>query len=500
MRTHVHDVHLLGSVPKAHRLRSMFALRRSRSIAATALLRHSSTSARQLLAVGRRPALLHSVQPAFLRRPAALLPRCGCGTRVQQRSLSSSAKDDYYGALGVQRDSSKSDIKKAYYKMAKQYHPDTNSGDPAAAKKFAELTEAYEVLSDDEKRRVYDQYGHAGLDGGPGGPGGFGGFEGGRPMTPEDIFSVFEQAFGGQMGGFSRQRGPARGRDVQVGVSLDLAEAAKGCTKEVRWRSPSAGAKSKEVQFPAGVDSGMNLKLAGQGEDGPGGSGNLYISISVEEHPIFERDGADLHVKVRLSITEAILGAKIVIPTLEGKVSLKVRPAAVGALAVPASRARRSPLLAVPEAAGAAPRALVLRRPSCARALGRALSPLPPVSRVPASRCRRWTAGASWHPIGRSAGDDGPRRASHARERLREPVRPFRRDHTSQAVRAAATAAGRVPSGRGGLFGGHAHAATVRLHRARRRLPTAGDVGALHAMPTRQHATAHAPASLLYDV
>jgi len=135
---------------------------------------------------------------------------------------------------------------------------------------------------------------------------------------------VFEQAFGGQMGGFQRQRGPARGRDVQVGVSLDLAEAAKGCTKEVRWRSPSAGAKSKEVQFPAGVDSGMNLKLAGQGEDGPGGSGNLYISISVQEHPIFERDGADVHVKVRLSITEAILGAKIVIPTLEGKVSLKV--------------------------------------------------------------------------------------------------------------------------------------------------------------------------------
>merc|ERR1719217_1923790 len=111
--------------------------------------------------------------------------------------MSSSANaQDYYQALGVPKDASKSDVKKAYYKKAKQYHPDTNGGDTAAEKKFAELTEAYEVLSDDEKRKVYDTYGHAGLGdgGGMGGMGGFGGFgAGGRPMSPEDIFNVFEQ-------------------------------------------------------------------------------------------------------------------------------------------------------------------------------------------------------------------------------------------------------------------------------------------------------------------
>lgn len=243
---------------------------------------------------------------------------------------SSSSKSDYYDALGVAKGVSKSDIKKAYYKKAKQYHPDTNAGDPAAAKKFAELTEAYEVLSDDDKRKVYDTYGHAGLDESGGGMGGMGGFGGGgfggggRPMSPEDIFNVFEQAFGGSMNLGGRQRGPARGRDVQVGVTLDLKEAVKGTKKEVKWRSPSTGNRSLEVNIPAGVDSGMNLRLGGQGESGPGGPGNLYISISVAEHPIFERDGVDLHLKVRLTLREALLGGSVIIPTLDGQVQLKV--------------------------------------------------------------------------------------------------------------------------------------------------------------------------------
>jgi molecular chaperone DnaJ len=253
-------------------------------------------------------------------------------SRAPVRALCSSVKEDYYATLGVAKDASKSDIKKSYYTKAKQHHPDTNAGDPAAAKKFAELTEAYEVLSDAEKRQVYDQYGHAGMEGGGGGGmggmGGFGGFAGGRPMSPEDIFSVFEEAFGGgafNLGG--RQRRPRRGRDVQVGVTLDLLEAAKGCRKTVSWRSPATGNRSMEVTIPSGVDSGMNLRLTGEGEAGPAGGagpGNLYISITVAEHTIFERDGNDLHVKVRLSLAEAILGGKVTIPTLDGDVALKV--------------------------------------------------------------------------------------------------------------------------------------------------------------------------------
>ena len=206
---------------------------------------------------------------------------------------------------------------------------DTNAGDENAAKKFAALTEAYEILSDDGKRQRYDAYGHAGVDeSGGGGGGGFGGFQG-QQMSPEDVFAAFEQAFGGgAFGGFGgrRQRGPPRGRDVQVGVTLDLLEAAKGCKKKVEWRSPSAGQRSMEVTIPAGVDRGMNLQLRGEGESGPAGPGNLYISINVHEHTIFERDGADLHMKVRLTLKEALLGASVVIPTLDGQVSLRVPP------------------------------------------------------------------------------------------------------------------------------------------------------------------------------
>lgn len=230
----------------------------------------------------------------------------------------------------MQKKASKSDIKKAYYQKAKQYHPDTNAGDPAAAKKFADLTEAYQVLSDDDKRKVYDAYGHAGLDeSGGGGGGGFGahGFGGqGRAMNPEDIFDMFEEAFGGRINMGGRQRAPARGRDVQVGVSLDLLEAVKGCKKTVQWRSPSEGPKSIEVTIPPGVDTGNNLRLGGQGEAGPAGPGNLYIHIQVGEHDVYERDGMDVHVRVRLTLREALLGGKIFIPTLDGQVSLKVPP------------------------------------------------------------------------------------------------------------------------------------------------------------------------------
>jgi len=242
-------------------------------------------------------------------------------------NAASDGDDDYYATLGVPKGASKSDIKKAYYSAAKKCHPDTNAGDPAAAKKFAELTEAYEVLSDDEKRSTYDRFGKAGVsgDGGMGGPGGFGG--GGRQMRPEEIFEAFERAFGGGFGGgdpFARMRAPPRGRDVQVSVQLDLMQAAKGTRQTVTWNSPSEGRQSFEVDIPAGVDSGMNLRIPGRGEDGPAGRGTLYIVVSVLEHPVFERDQSDVHVKVRLQLSEALLGTSVTIPTLDGDVRLKV--------------------------------------------------------------------------------------------------------------------------------------------------------------------------------
>lgn len=259
---------------------------------------------------------------------------CGSGSSSSfgsgLRMLSSSAgdKEDYYAALGIDKDASASDVKKAYYKKAKQYHPDTNAGDPEAAKKFAALTEAYDVLSDSSKRKMYDAYGHAGVDESGGGMGGgfHGGFGRGGPMNAEDIFSIFEEAFGAGAFGNRRPRGPPRGRDVQISLTLDLLEAVKGTKKTVAWRSAASGKQTLEVTVPAGVDSGMNLRLNGKGEEGPGGSGNLYITLMVQDHPVFERDGADVHVKVRLTLCEAILGATVSVPTLDGPVNLKVPP------------------------------------------------------------------------------------------------------------------------------------------------------------------------------
>ena len=274
--------------------------------------------------------------PALLRAwpPSSRLP-CGCGSASggvggSSRAMSSSSgSDDYYGVLGIPKDAGKSDVKKAYYREAKKCHPDTNANDPAAAKKFAELTEAYETLSDDQKRQAYDTFGKAGVDGSGGGGfpgggfpgGGFpgGGFPGGfQGQDAEDIFGAFEQIFG-------QRRGPRRGRDVQIGLEIELSEAAKGSRQTLRWRSPE-GPRSLEVDVPAGVDSGNNLRVPGQGEEGPGGRGNLYVQITVPPHPIFERDGMDIHVKVRLTLTEALLGTKVTVPTLDGDVSLKVPP------------------------------------------------------------------------------------------------------------------------------------------------------------------------------
>ncbi|MBX3622607.1 MAG: molecular chaperone DnaJ [Rhizobacter sp.] len=302
------------------------------------------------------------------------------------------AKRDYYDVLGLAKNASEDDIKKAYRKLAMKFHPDRNQGDEAktAEEKFKEAKEAYEMLSDPQKRAAYDQYGHAGVDPNtagfrPGGPGaeGFGGFA-------EAFGDIFGDIFGGQGGGARRGGGQQvyRGSDLSYAMEITLEEAAFG--KETQIRIPSweecgtchgSGAKpgtsaktcpscngagtvtmrqgffsiqqtcphchgtgriipepcgtchgqgklkknkTLEVKIPAGINEGMRIRSAGNGEPGTNGgpSGDLYIEIRIKQHEIFERDGDDLHCTVPVGLTTAALGSTIEVPTLGGKAEI----------------------------------------------------------------------------------------------------------------------------------------------------------------------------------
>jgi molecular chaperone DnaJ len=304
------------------------------------------------------------------------------------------AKRDYYETLGVPKNASDEDIKKAYRKMAMKHHPDRNQGDSskAAEEKFKEAKEAYEMLSDGQKRAAYDQYGHAGVDPnmrGPGGQGGegFGGFA-------EAFGDIFGDVFGGAAGGRGRQQGGGRqvyrGSDLSYAMEVTLEEAAHG--KDAQIRIPSwdecttchgSGAKpgtkpivcttchghgvvqmrqgffsvqqncpqckgtgkiipepcvachgvgktknnkTLEVKIPAGIDDGMRIRSAGNGEPGTNGgpAGDLYIEIRLKKHEIFERDGDDLHCQVPVGMATAALGGEINVPTLAGKASIDI--------------------------------------------------------------------------------------------------------------------------------------------------------------------------------
>ncbi|RDE18983.1 molecular chaperone DnaJ [Motiliproteus coralliicola] len=294
------------------------------------------------------------------------------------------SKRDYYEVLGVSRDSSDRDIKKAYRRLAMKYHPDRNPDDSAAEEKFKEANEAYEVLSDAQKKAAYDQYGHAGVDpnmgGGHGaGAGGFG-----------DIFGdVFGDIFGGGGGGGRRSR-VQRGADLRYNMELDLEEAVRGVEKQIRiptqvacetcngsgakpgtspktcgtcggmgqvrmqqgffsvqqtcpachgegsivsdpctdchGRGRTEETKTLSVKIPPGVDTGDRIRLAGEGEAGSHGgpSGDLFVQVSVRQHPIFDRDGRNLYCEVPVSFVDAALGGEIEVPTLDGRVKLKV--------------------------------------------------------------------------------------------------------------------------------------------------------------------------------
>lgn len=297
------------------------------------------------------------------------------------------SKRDYYEVLGVNKNASAADIKKAYRRLAMKYHPDRNTGDDAAQQeeRFKEVKAAYEILSDEQKRAAYDQFGHAGVDGSAGMGGGAGGFGGGFA----DIFGdAFGDIFGqGRSSGGKRVN---RGADLRYNLELTLEDAVRGT--EVKIRVPTmvdckvcggSGArkgsqpktcgtchgagqvrmqqgffsvqqtcptcygkgtvidnpcgschgqgrvqehKTLSVKVPAGVDTGDRIRLSGEGEAGEHGGppGDLYVQMHVQKHPIFERDDADLYCEVPIPFTTAALGGELEVPTLEGKLNLKI--------------------------------------------------------------------------------------------------------------------------------------------------------------------------------
>lgn len=293
------------------------------------------------------------------------------------------SKRDYYEVLGVDKNVSEKELKKAYRRIAMKCHPDRNPGDKASEEKFKEASEAYEILSDPQKRNAYDQFGHEGVNAQMGGAGAsdFGGFS--------DIFGdVFGDIFGG--GGSRSRGGPQRGSDLQYNLQITLEEAVKGTTAKIRVPTlvscktcGGSGAKpgSKPVQcstcggagqvrmqqgffsvqqtcpncrgqgktisdpcgacrgdgrveetktlsvkVPSGVDTGDRIRLSGEGQAGAaaGVAGDLYVQISVKPHEIFERDGSNLYCEVPVNFVDAALGGELEVPTLDGRVKLKV--------------------------------------------------------------------------------------------------------------------------------------------------------------------------------
>lgn len=272
------------------------------------------------------------------------------------------AAKDYYSILGVGRNASESEIKKAYRRLARKYHPDVNAGDKKAEERFKQVSEAHDVLADAEKRKIYDEFGEEGLragfdpeqarqfrqwqsfagrgraGGGPeffsnfsfqGGPAGAGGFE-----------DLFKDLFGGATGFTGRatgtpftSRGPRKGRDVESSLEVDFLTAAQGgptriSLQKATGRGGLSPMETIDVNVPAGVNDGSRIRLAGKGEPGEDGGppGDLYISIRVRSHPLLERDGDSLRMEIPVTVREAMQGAEVSVPTLEGPVQLKIPP------------------------------------------------------------------------------------------------------------------------------------------------------------------------------
>ena len=233
-------------------------------------------------------------------------------------------KRDYYEILGVDRNVSAPELKKAFKRLAIKYHPDKNPGNPEAENKFKEAAEAYEVLSDQAKRQTYDQFGHQGVNSNFGQSG----------FQNVDINDIFSNIFGGDeifgdifgdIFGRAGSRRPPRGRNIQMAFEMSLEEAVYG--KDVEIRLPNSN-KKVSVNIPAGVDTGNKIRLSGEGEASQYGGehGDLFIVVQVQKHDFLERENNHLYCEVPIRVDQAILGAEIEIPTLSKKVLLKIPP------------------------------------------------------------------------------------------------------------------------------------------------------------------------------
>lgn len=257
--------------------------------------------------------------------------------------------EDYYKTLGVSREASKDEIQKAYRQLAKKYHPDLNPDDKTAKQKFQEVQQAYDVLSDEKKRPMYDQFGPAFEQAGQGGYSGqvppgwegvdfsqmFGGGGGQGGASPRDIEDLLRQFTGGGFGdGGASTGGPRRrgrrssqpGADLAHEMEVPFIKAVEGGEAVIRLRRPSGGIETITVKIPAGIESGKTIRLRGQGEPSPGSGppGDLLVTMNVAEHPFYQRDGMNLIVDLPVSIAEAALGAKVDVPTPHGTITFTV--------------------------------------------------------------------------------------------------------------------------------------------------------------------------------
>ncbi|GFZ90535.1 DnaJ C-terminal domain-containing protein [Nesterenkonia alkaliphila] len=239
---------------------------------------------------------------------------------------------DFYSVLGVAKDASAEEIKKAYRKLARQHHPDKNPGDVSAEQRFKDISEAHSVLSDPEQRQQYDAIRAMGsgarFSGSPGGEGGgfedlFGGLFGDRGEPGAGRFpGGFEDIFGGMGSRFGSRRGaPAKGADRTAKTTISFKGAVRGTT--VGLREPSGNVI--DVRIPAGIREGQKVRVKGKGQQGPGGSGDLLVEVSVQDHPFFERDGDNIRIHLPVSFDEAALGTTVEVPTVHGeKVRIRV--------------------------------------------------------------------------------------------------------------------------------------------------------------------------------
>ena len=275
------------------------------------------------------------------------------------------AKRDYYEVLGIDKKADDKAIKRAYRKLAKKYHPDTNPGDKQAEQKFKEVTEAYNVLGDEKKRKLYDQYGFAAFEegaaggayGGAGAGSGFGGFQGGfggnggyqefhfkggQNGNMDDIFGDifgdmfhgrsssgfggqgFKQSYGSGFGGGSFK---SKGQDLHAEIRVSFEDAVFGCEKVINLSSgQGTPAQSLKVRVPAGIEDGKSIRLRGKGGPGMNGgeAGDLLLKIHVDEKPGYERKGMDVYTTISVPFTTAVFGGEAIVNTLKGSVKCKI--------------------------------------------------------------------------------------------------------------------------------------------------------------------------------